>query len=174
MNPEQFVSDEFVRWERIDGTIYDMTPSPSAEHQRIVGRLVRDIGSFLKGKECESFVAPFDVYLNGSDQGDYVQPDITIICDPNKIESKGCVGAPDMVVEVLSPRTAKKDKTTKLMAYQRAGVRECWIIDPYNLTVEIYLFTGDDTVFPTVYGKDESVIVSVVEGLEINLKDIFD
>lgn len=174
MKPEQIDPEEFVRWERIAGVIYDMTPSPSAEHQRVVTRLIRDISGYLKGKECESFVAPFDVYLDGEEAGDCVQPDITIICDPNKIQRKGCVGAPDMVVEVLSPRTAKKDKTTKLMAYKRAGLRECWIVDPYNQTVEIYLFAGVDHVFPTVYNRDDTVNVSTVAGLTINLQDIFD
>ncbi|ADG05672.1 Uma2 family endonuclease [Kyrpidia tusciae] len=163
---------QLERWERIDGVIYDMTPSPSTEHQRIVGRLFRDISGYLKGKTCECFTAPFDVYLDGNKSGNYVQPDITVVCDPSKLRPHGCVGVPDMVVEVLSPATAYKDKTVKLRAYKAAGVREYWIVDPHHQIVEVYRLT-DTNVFPTVHNKDETVTVSIFEGLDINLRDIF-
>lgn len=174
MATNQLDPDKLERWERIDDVIYDMSPSPSSEHQRIVTRLVRDISGYLKGKTCECFTAPFDVYLEANENGQYVQPDITVICDSSKIHHKGCMGVPDMVVEVLSPGTAKKDRLAKLRAYRKAGVRECWIVDPYNETVEVYVFANDDTVFPTVYNKEDTVAVTVLEGLDINLQDIFD
>lgn len=174
MQANQLDPEQLDRWERIDGVIYDMSPSPTSEHQRIVGRIYRDISGFLKGKTCESFTSPFDVYLDGNESGDYVQPDITVICDANKIQHKGCVGVPDMVVEVLSPRTAKKDKSSKLRAYRRAGVRECWIVDPYNQTVEVYLIADEGNVFPTIYNKEDIISVSILEGLGVNLQDIFD
>lgn len=174
MQAIQLDPEQFERWERMDGVIYDMSPSPSSEHQRIVTRLIRDISGYLKGKTCESFTSPFDVYLDGNESGDYVQPDITVICDPSKIQHKGCMGAPDMVVEILSPRTAKKDRTAKLRAYRKASIQECWIVDPYNQTVEVYLLTDEDNMFPTVYNRDDTVTVSIVEGLGINLQDIFD
>lgn len=170
----QLDPEQLIRWERIEGVIYDMSPSPSTEHQRILGRIYRDISGYLKGKTCESFTSPFDVYLDGEESGDYVQPDITIICEPSKVQHKGCVGAPDMVVEVLSPRTAKKDKSSKLRAYRKVGVHECWIVDPYNQTVEVYLLTDEGNVFPLVYNRDDTVTVSIFEDLDINLQDIFE
>ncbi len=161
------------RWERIDGVIYDMTPSPSSEHQRIVGRLYLAIGAYLKGRTCEAFVSPYDVYLDNNENGQYVQPDISVICDPTKIKHKGCYGAPDMVVEVLSPTTGKKDKTVKLRAYKAAGVLEYWIIDPGNQLVEVYDLQGE-IPFPIVYGTDDKVVVRIFEDLQINLADIFE
>lgn len=174
MPANQLDPDILERWERIDGEIYDMSPPPTSEHQSIVTRLTSEIGIYLKGKTCKVFVAPFGVWLDDSDGGDYVEPDITVICDPSKILHKGCVGAPDMVIEVLSPSTVKKDKSVKLRSYRKAGVRECWIVDPLNQFVEVYLLSDEDTVFPTVYNKDDTVTVSVLEGLDINLRDIFD
>lgn len=174
MQANQLDPEQLERWERIGGVIYDMSPSPSTEHQRIVGRLFSDIRVYLKEKTCESFVAPFDVYLDGDEAGNYVQPDITVVCDPSKLRSQGCFGIPDMVVEVLSPRTAKKDKTVKLMAYWRAAIRECWIVDPYNQTVEVYLSVEAGSIFPTVYNKEDTITVSIFEGLDINLQDIFE
>lgn len=161
------------RWERIDGQIYDMSPSPTIEHQRAVGSLFRLISNHLQGKTCEAFVAPFDVFLDGDELGNYVQPDITVVCDPSKLQSKGCLGVPDMVVEVLSPNTAKKDKGAKLRAFRKAGVRECWIVDPYNRFVEVFLLTEEGNAFPTVYSQDDTVAVNVLAGLTIDLKDIF-
>lgn len=174
MHFKQSEPEQLERWERIDGVIYDMSPSPSSEHQGIVGNLFREISVSLKGKTCRAYTAPYDVYLNGNESGDYVQPDITVVCDLSKIQHKGCVGVPDMVIEVLSPATAKKDKSTKLKAYRKAGVRECWIVDPSNEFVEVYLLTEDGTTFPTIYNKEDAVIVSILEGLEINLQDIFE
>ncbi len=168
----QLDPNELERWERIDGVIYDMSPAPSTEHQRIVRSLLVEIGSYLKGKTCEVFQSPFDVYLNADEAGQYVQPDICIVCNPNKLRLNGCYGAPDMIVEVLSPRTAKKDRTAKLRAYKASGVREYWIIDPLYQLVEVYDLQGE-VLFPTVYGVDETVTVGVLEKLDIVLTDIF-
>lgn len=166
---------ELERWEQLDGVIYDMSPPPTSDHQSIVGNLFREISVYLKGKTCRAFPAPFGVWLDVDVEAseNYVEPDITVVCDPNKIQRKGCVGVPDMVVEVLSPRTAKKDKTAKLRAYKVSGVREYWIVDPHNQLVEVYRL--QDNVFgePTVYGNDEMVTVGIFNGLDINLCDIF-
>lgn len=168
----QPIAADLERWERIDGVIYDMTPPPTSEHQRIVGNLFREIRVYLKGKTCTAYPAPFGVWLDTEDDGNYVEPDITIVCDPSKIQPKGCVGVPDMVIEVLSPATAKKDKAAKLRAYRTAGVREYWIADPSNQIVEVYRL-ADDNVFPTVYGKDDTVAVGIFGDLHINMQDIF-
>lgn len=163
--------NDLERWERIDGIIYDMSPAPSSEHQRLSRQLTLAIGSYLKGKKCELFYSPFDVYLNADDQGDYVQPDLAVICDPAMIRVNGCYGAPDWVVEILSPSTGVKDKTTKLRAYKSAGVREYWIMDPVHQFVEVHDLQNN--VFPTVYGKDETVTVGIFNDLQINLQGIF-
>lgn len=167
------LESEFERWERISGIIYDMTPPPSSQHQSIVSSLNGEFYTYLKEKPCKVFPAPFGVWLE-DDNDNYVEPDITIVCDPSKIKIKGCVGVPDLVVEVLSPTTALKDKRVKLRTYRLSGVREYWIVDPPNQIVEIYKFSENIFTEPQVYGKDETVKVGIFEDLNINLRDIFD
>jgi Uma2 family endonuclease len=166
----------FERWERIDGTIYDMSPPPSSTHQSIVTSMSSEIYNYLKlkGKSCQVFVAPFAVWLDNHEAGDYVEPDITVVCDKSKITAKGCVGVPDMIVEVLSPSTAVKDKGVKLRKYRMAGVKEYWIVDPLNGNVEVYRAV-EDHVFGEreVVGSDGNIKVGIFEDLEIDLREIF-
>jgi len=170
---EKLLESGLERWERIDGIIYDMTPPPSSQHQAIVGNLYGEFYTYLKGKKCKAFPAPFGVWLD--DENDiYVEPDIAVVCDQSKIHDKGCIGAPDLVVEVLSPSTALKDKRVKLRRYRLSGVREYWIVDPLNQIVEVYKLSENVFTEPQVYGKDETVKVDIFEDLEINLHDIFD
>lgn len=168
---EQFDVSKLERWERIDGVIYDMTPPPSSEHQTIIANLIREIGPSVKRKACNIFPAPFAVWLDGNENGNYVEPDITIVCNPNKISHKGCIGAPDMVIEVLSPATAKKDKTLKLRAYKNAGVAIYWVIDPSNQLIEAYEWSL--SAFPLIYAKEDSVRINILDGVTIHLQDIF-
>ncbi|MBP1627855.1 MAG: Uma2 family endonuclease [Holophagaceae bacterium] len=121
------------RWELIDGVAYDMTPAPSLEHQRVSTRLSARVFSALEeakrghsGAECEVIAAPVDVYLNGG----VVQPDLVIVCDPAKKTPRGIEGAPDLVVEILSPNTAGKDHSTKRWMYESAGIPEYLVVDP--------------------------------------------
>ncbi|MDH7555291.1 MAG: Uma2 family endonuclease, partial [Spirochaetota bacterium] len=123
------------RWELIDGVAYDMTPAPDVNHQVIVGNTYQIISEYLEGKTCRVFLAPIDVRLPESDAADdavytVVQPDVVVVCDPEKIEKRGIIGAPDLVVEVLSASTAYKDETEKLNLYERHGVKEYWIVNP--------------------------------------------
>lgn len=164
------------RWERIDGVIYDMSPPPSSGHQSVVGNLYGELYAYLKGKTCRAYVAPFAVYLDGTVDGNYVEPDLTIVCDPAKIQTQGCFGAPDMVVEVLSPSTAVKDKGVKLQRYRLSGVREVWIVDPSNQYLEVYQLIEEDSnqLFnPTVYAADEVVQVGIFDDLKVSLHDVF-
>ena len=115
-----------------------MAPSPTSEHQNIVSNLLREIGVYLKGKSCKVFPVPFGVWLNADNEGNYVEPDIAVVCDSQKIQHQGCVGVPDMIIKVLSPSTALKDKTVKLRAYKVSGVREYWIVDASTQIVEVY------------------------------------
>lgn len=166
------LNSELERWEKIDGVIYDMTPPPSSQHQAIVGSLYGEFYNYLKGKQCKAFPSPFGVWLD-EENDIYVEPDITVICDSSKIHLKGCVGVPDLVVEVLSPSTALKDKRVKLKRYRLSGVRECWIVDPLNEIMEVYNFSENLFTEPQVFGKDEIVKDGLFENLQINLKDIF-
>ena len=134
--------DEDERIEIIDGEAF-MMATPLTVHQRISGRLFLQIANFLDGKQCEVFPAPFGVRLFEQD-GDcpedvdtMVEPDITVVCDPEKIDKYGCKGAPDMVIEILSPSNRRHDLTLKDRLYERAGVREYWIVDPEKKIVQV-------------------------------------
>ncbi len=143
---------DYLTWSRsygdelINGTAYVREPpSPSPSHQGIVGELYRQAANALDDKPCRVYVAPFDVRLPKSAEEDdkvdtVVQPDVLIVSDLKKIDARGMRGAPDWVAEVLSPSTASHDRTVKLAAYERAGVREVWLIDPIDRTLAIYQF----------------------------------
>ena len=122
------------RLELIKGKIFKMSPAPRRIHQEISRDLLTEMNFFLKGGKCNVFSAPFDVRLPKSNAEDeiytVVQPDICVVCDPSKLDDAGCVGAPDLIVEILSESTAKKDKTNKFELYQECGVKEYWIVSP--------------------------------------------
>jgi len=162
------------RYELIEGVPFAMSPAPSWIHQKITGEIFRQLANFLDGKPCEVFTAPFDVRLNAEEDDDtVVQPDITIVCDKSKLEDKGgCKGTPDMLIEIVSPASAKRDRIEKLQLYQRAGVREYWIVDPDTTSVQVYILKDDDYII-TVYKDAASVPVRVLEGCEINLAAVF-
>ncbi|KEO83218.1 Uma2 family endonuclease [Tumebacillus flagellatus] len=173
---------EEERWEIVNGVPYNMTPAPTPRHQEIVQNLSLEFGSYLRGKSCRVYPAPFDVRLladgkKDSDVSTVVQPDLSIICDPEKIDDRGCLGAPDLVVEVSSPSTRRRDKVEKLRLYRKAGVREYWIVDLDLQIIEQYLFHGDPDRLPeiNVYSlKDNDTIqVSIFDALEISLQAIF-
>ena len=123
------------RWELIDGVPYNMTPAPSRAHQGISVELARQMANYLVGKTCRIYTAPFDVRLPKGEEKDeriktVVQPDLLVVCDESKLDDRGCKGAPDLIVEILSPHTAVKDMKTKRDLYERVGVEEYWLIDP--------------------------------------------
>jgi len=165
--------DDDIRWELIDGIPY-MMGAPNNNHQDIAENLFGYLWTFLKGKRCKVRIAPSDVRLNPDLLDDsVVQPDIYIYCDPSKKDKTGIKGAPDMVVEILSPSTAKYDKTTKFEAYRKAGVRELWIIDPETKSLAVNLLSeGNYITHP--YTKDDTVPVHILEGCSVNLIEIFD
>ena len=133
------------RAELIDGQIYYMAP-PSRRHQRIILSLSRQIADYIDAKNgtCEVDIAPFAVFLN-EDAKTYVEPDISVICDSDQLTEQGCKGAPDWIIEIVSPGSRKMDYFTKLFKYRTAGVREYWIVDPIKNFVIVYNFDKSDS-----------------------------
>ncbi len=172
---------EGERWEIIEGVAYDMSPAPTYKHQFIAGEIYRQLANYLLGKPCIPFIAPCDVVLpeEGEDEEDIetvVQPDIVVICDRNKIANHGrvCVGAPDMVIEILSPSTAKIDTTIKKALYERAGVRELWIVYPDKKMVIVYLRNESKKYnLPKRYDSKDTPNVHILPGLRIDMSLVF-
>ena len=177
--------DEDVRAEIIYGTAYMMSP-PLTIHQRVAGRLYTKLSNFLEGKTCEAFIAPFGVRLfPREDRSDatVVEPDIVVVSDPSMIDDRGCNGPPDLVIEILSPSNRYHDRLRKFNLYLKAKVREYWIVFPENNEIDVNIL-DEGRYYHQLYGvnepkakKDERVQeiipVSVIPGLEIDLKDIF-
>ena len=165
-------SDDDIRYELIDGVIYMMS-SPSQAHQDISGELYGRLWNFLRGKPCKVYHAPFDVLLNADTTDDTVlQPDLLVVCDMAKLDGKSCVGAPDMVIEILSPSTSKKDRIIKLNRYLQAGVREFWIVDPDDKGVTVYILKNGEYIV-RAYEDTDIAPVHVLDGCRINLPEVF-
>jgi Uma2 family endonuclease len=172
-------SDE-ERWELIDGVPYSMSPAPSRLHQEISGNIHGILHQYLKAKECKLYAAPFDVRLPGTsdaseDETDtVVQPDIVVICDPDKLDDKGCKGAPDLIVEILSPSTAEHDLKDKFYLYQRVGVLEYWIVNQTDRTLMIFkLNASGEYGRPEMHGSRDIVTVPLLGDLELDLAEVF-
>jgi Uma2 family endonuclease len=170
--------------ELIKGKIVKMSPAPLSYHQRITMNLSVEIGYVLRRKRCKIYAAPFDVRLlegkkNAQDQEilTVVQPDICIICDATKIDRRGCLGAPDMVVEVLSAATSTKDLTTKYDLYQENGVKEYWVVYPHDEIIQVFDLNDSTKKYKTrgVYTPETAEFVQVKTiNHNILLIDIFD
>ncbi len=170
----RYTSDEFLamtdldgRYELVSGELYDMSPSPSFKHQRLSGGFYWKIRNYIeeRGGPCIVLAAPMDVKLNDED---IVQPDIFVVCDPDKMDEQKCNGAPDWVIEILSPSNSEHDTVEKLAMYSKAGVREYWIVDPMNEKVLVYpfekakatgIFTFDDEISAGIYETEEVQLV---------------
>ena len=158
------------RAELIDGQIYDMAP-PSPFHQELVMELSATLRDYIKKNSgsCKVYPAPFAVFLNQDDHN-YVEPDISVICDPNRINEKGCNGAPDFIIEIVSPSSQRMDYLTKLFKYRTAGVREYWIVDPAKEKVVVYCYENDSD--PCLYSFDADIPVGIYPGLTIRIRDL--
>ena len=154
------------RAEIIDGQIYFMAP-PSRMHQKILMYISASISNYItqKGGPCEVYPVPFAVFLN-KDESDYVEPDISVICDTTKLDDRGCSGAPDFIIEIVSPGNPEHDYITKLGKYKAAGVREYWIVDARNHTVTVYFFERD--IFALHYNFTDAVKVNIYDDLYID------
>ena len=177
-----FTYADYKDWELTEGERYELIygeafamPAPNERHQLMLMELAVQFHVYLRGKPCKVFPAPYDVrlyYSEDDSDGTVVQPDITVVCDEKKRGSEGCRGAPDLVVEILSSSNSAVEMQRKLSLYQRAGVREYWIVDGENKELMVYHF-GDSLGF-NVYKSDETVPVAVLPGLNVLLKQVFD
>jgi Uma2 family endonuclease len=178
---ERFTYQDYLTWdtqeryELIDGVPYMMAPGPTAIHQKVVLAIASQLEFYLKGKSCEVFSAPFDVRLNADESDDtVVQPDVLVVCDASKIEKAGVKGAPDLVVEVLSPRAESYDSTLKLEKYMKAGVKECWLVDIENRIVRVHMQHEKDEnqneeAF-LKYIREKRIPVGIFPGFSVDLE----
>lgn len=168
--------------ELIKGKIYKMSPAPGSLHQKVSGEIFRQLANFLKGKKCQVFSAPFDVRLPSAkkNQADkeittVVQPDLCVVCDPLKIDSRGCMGAPDWILEILSPHTSSKDLREKFDVYEEAGVKEYWVVHPQEHTILVYTLSvhGKYQGMLKPYIRTDRVSSVTLPDLVIDLQEVF-
>ena len=163
---------EDVRYELIDGVAYLMAPAPTVRHQEIAGEIFRQIANALEGKPCRVLIAPVDVLLPKTDEADarvdtVVQPDLLVVCDPSRVGERRVRGAPDFVVEVLSPATASHDMVIKRRLYERHGVREYWLIHPIDRVLTLYRLEGAEFGKPDTLELKGETPIHVLPGVVI-------
>ena len=169
---------EDERSELIDGKVFLMSP-PMRIHQKVCGEIFLQIANYLRGKRCEAYSAPFGVRLfekkddKPHNVDTFVEPDITVVCDPDKLDDYGCKGAPDLVIEVLSPSTRQHDRVTKFNLYQKAGVQEYWIVDPDARGVMVMTLEEGQYHAPMLYTHRDIVPVGVLEDCSVDLSAVF-
>lgn len=170
---------EDEKWELIDGVPY-MQAAPSWQHQSISSELIGQFSAYLRDKSCRVFHAPFDVRLAvGSERDEetttVVQPDIVIICDKSKLKGTGYYGTPPLIIEILSPSTARNDKLYKLNKYEASGVKEYWMIEPDLKLVSVFIMEENKKYArPQMYTDEDTIKVSIFSDLIIDLKTVFD
>jgi Uma2 family endonuclease len=183
---EKYTYHDYLTWaedercEIIEGIPYLMSPAPSRVHQEVSGELFFQIRSYLQGKNCKVYAAPFDVRLYNENQYNdnkiynVVQPDITVVCDNSKLDEKGAKGAPDFIIEIVSPASTFLDYVKKLNLYGDYGVQEYWIVNPAKKNVLVYKIaeTGKYGT-PDIYVEGDCIKVGIFDNLDIDLKDIF-
>jgi Uma2 family endonuclease len=176
---------DYLKWEMdemvelIKGKIYKHAAAPRVNHQRVSLIVSNHFFNFLKGKKCEVFIAPFDVRLpvkskKNEDINTVVQPDICVICDPEKLDDLGCVGAPDLIVEILSPGNNKKELQNKYEVYEESGVKEYWVIHPNECTLIIFSLVNGKYVASKLFTHGDKVSSQAVEGFVLDLEDVFE
>lgn len=177
---------DYLKWtieerlELIKGKIFRMS-APGRLHKNISGRMFLRLGNFLqRNRQCSVFVAPFDVRFsrksfNDQDIITVLQPDICVVCDPSKLDERGCIGAPDIVVEILSPSNNKKELKNKYEAYEESGVKEYWIVSPQDKTFFRYILDENGRYQPThLLTMGDIVTTSILPGLELDLEEVFE
>ncbi|MES2703088.1 MAG: Uma2 family endonuclease [Bacteroidota bacterium] len=175
---------DYLKWrfeervELIKGHIFKMSPAPNRMHQKIAGEIYGQLWSFLKNNKCSVYIAPFDVRLPRRSKEDkdiitVLQPDICVICDESKLDDRGCLGAPDIVIEVLSPGNNSKELRNKYEIYEESGVREYWVVSPQDNTFVCYTLIDGVYDMSRVMAAGDIITSSVLPGLEIDLQELF-
>jgi Uma2 family endonuclease len=184
----QYTYADYLTWqfkervELIRGWVMRMSPAPNVQHQRISGFLFNQLYNALSGGACQVFSAPFDVRLplpphkTKSDKADtVVQPDIVVICDPAKLDEQGCNGAPDLVIEILSPGNARREMKDKLEIYQAAGIPEYWVVDPEHEFILVYTLDQNGKYLSSLPYTEGSVLTTpVLAGFELEVERVFE
>jgi len=175
---------DYMKWqfdERVEllkGKIFKMSPAPNRMHQEISSIIHYEIFNFLKTSKCKVYAAPFDVRLPRKSKEDkdiltVLQPDICVICDESKLDDRGCIGAPDIVVEILSPSNNKKELKYKYEIYEEAGVKEYWVVFPPEKTIMIYTLTSGKYIASRFMFAEDTVASSVLPGFSLDLNRLF-
>ena len=168
------------RVELIKGKIFKMSPAPSSVHQEIVGNIFLKLGNFLEKQSCKVYISPFDVRFPKEGHNDkavftVLQPDICVICDRSKIDAPGCIGAPDIVVEVLSPGNTKTELLHKYRVYEEFGVKEYWVVSQGDKSILIYTLDEMGKFQPSkIFTLSEKITSTVLPGFELALDDVFE
>ena len=183
---KQYTYADYLTWrfdervELIRGWISRMSPAPLVDHQRISGRLSYQIAGYLMNKNCEVFAAPFDVRLTNKRKSvpnksitSVVQPDISVICDIEKLDKKGCIGAPDWIIEILSPGNTRKEMREKFSLYEENGVREYWIVYPEYFQIQVFDLINEKFVSRGTYVTEDLIPVGIFEGFFIDATALF-
>ena len=185
-NSKRYTYADYLTWvddkrrELINGFVNLMTTAPARLHQKVSGYLFGDFHHYLKNKRCEVYSAPFDVRLPKNDDKtddkiyNVVQPDITVICDPEKLDDRGCIGAPDLIVEILSPSTSKRDLTDKYDLYEKSGVKEYWIARPNENTIQKFILSNKlKYEFMGTFTEDTKISPDIFPKLQIEISKVF-
>lgn len=167
------------RWEIFEGVPKAMSPAPSRRHQEVLKNLALILGNFLQGKPCRLYFAPFDVRLAEKNARDeevltVVQPDLVVVCDESKLDDRGCLGSPDVTVEVLSPSTAAKDAREKLALYEKYGVKEYWMVYPEEKMIMVFILNAQGQYGkPLVFAGEDSLETPLFPGLKLSIPAVF-
>ncbi|MHB1179763.1 MAG: Uma2 family endonuclease [Daejeonella sp.] len=168
------------RVELIKGKVFKMSPAPSPLHQEISANISSALHNYLKDKSCKIYYAPFDVRFPKESKADkdiytVLQPDICVICDSAKIDGRGCIGAPDIVIEILSPGNNRTELLNKYRVYEEFGVKEYWVVSPVEKTFLKYTLDEHDKYYPSrLFTLSEKVYSEVLPGFELNLDEVFE
>ena len=178
---------DYFRWkfqERVElfkGFIHKMSPAPSPKHQLIFGKLFLKFGNFFLNKTCKVFAAPFDVRLPDYKKATadelvftVVQPDICIVCDPEKIDDRGCIGAPDLVIEILSPGNTRKEMGVKFDLYKETGVKEYWLVEPQDKIILVYILKDGKYIGLKPFTEDADISSALFPDLRFKVSDVFE
>jgi Uma2 family endonuclease len=177
---KQYTWSDYLSWqfkERVEllrGYVAKMSPAPASKHQVIVGNIYLELGIYLRKKLCQLCISPFDVYLPIKGKNTVVQPDLFIVCDNSKIQKKGCVGAPDLVIEILSPGNSKREIEDKYDLYEESGVKEYWLVYPSEQVIQVYSLENGKYQAQKPLSNGGKVKSDLLPNFELDIDSIFE